>query len=168
MKTAPIPSYEDARLCVIEDMGVIGTDDARFARVTKAAIDRFCVPISTVSIIDADREWFASAQGISKTEDARATSFCGHALLSPVMLVIEDTLKDERFKDNPHVTATPSVRFYAGKSLYERTRNLPVGVFCIKDYGPRVMSTKDIADFLALAMAAEDLLNTLYPARPRV
>ena len=79
--------------------------------------------------------------------------------MSEIMLIIEDTLTDKRFADNPMVKGEPKIRFYAGKSLYERQSHLPVGVFCIKDYKPRKFSLKDTNDFLEMAEQAETEIN---------
>ncbi len=56
----------------------------------------------------------------------------------------------------------PFIRFYAGKSLYDKESNLPVGVFCIKDIKPRKMSMAEIDDFLKLAQEAEDEFNVNF------
>jgi GAF domain-containing protein len=109
--------------------------------------------------VDRNREWFKSVQGLAQKEGPRSISFCGHALMSEVIMVIEDTLADPRFADNPMVKGSPGIRFYAGKSLYERKSNLPVGVFCIKDYKPRTFDLSDMNDFLDLAQQAEDEIN---------
>lgn len=160
MLKAPIPSNENKRLCAVHDLKILDTGlEERFDCITKEASSRFNAPISTITIIDADREWFKSANGTIAKESPRDISFCGHALFSEVMMIIEDTLKDPRFADNPMVTHTPFIRFYAGKSLYDRKSGLPVGVFCIKDYKPRKMDLEEINDFLELAAKAEDELN---------
>lgn len=160
MQKAPIPSNEEERLCAVEELKILDTEnEERFDSITKEAVQRFNVPISTITIIDKDREWFKSAQGMNVKESPREISFCGHALVSEVMMVIEDTQKDSRFIDNPMVKGSPYIRFYAGKSLNDRKTNLPVGVFCIKDIKPRKMSLKDINDFLDFAVRAEDEIN---------
>jgi len=160
MQKAPIPEFEEDRLRAVQSLNILGSaPDPRFDHLTKTATERFSVPISTISIIDKDREWYKSCQGINTKSGARDISFCGHALLQEDMLILEDTLDDPRFADNPMVVGPPYIRFYAGKSLYERQSNLPVGVLCIKDTKPRKMSPQDIADFLDLASKAEDELN---------
>ncbi len=162
MQKAPIPSNENKRLCAVRDLKILDTGlEERFDSITKNASSRFDVPISTITIVDNEREWFKSAKGTDAKEGPRDISFCGHALISEVMMIIEDTLKDPRFADNPMVTHTPFIRFYAGKSLYERKTGLPVGVFCIKDYKPRKMDLDEINDFLELATKAEDELNKI-------
>lgn len=160
MQKAPIPPNDEDRVCAVRGLKLLDTaTEERFDRITKEAIKKFSVPISTITLVDKDREWFKSVQGLDNKEGPRATSFCGHALMSETILIIEDTLADTRFADNPMVKGEPFIRFYAGKSLYDHESNLPVGVFCIKDTKPRKMNTDDMESFLDLANKAEKEIN---------
>ncbi len=160
MQKAPIPINDKERVCAVQGLKLLDTaSEERFDRLTREAIERFSVPISTITLVDKDREWFKSVQGLQTREGPRDISFCGHALMSKVLLIIEDTLADSRFADNPMVKGEPFIRFYAGKSLYDHDSNLPVGVFCIKDHKPREMSLIDMDDFLNLANRAEEEIN---------
>jgi len=160
MQNAPIPKNEAERLLAVKALGILDTaPEPRFDAITKEATVRLKVPISTVSIIDKDREWYKSCQGVDRTEGPRAISFCGHAMAATDVFIIEDTFLDERFRDNPTVTGKPFIRFYAGISLYNEKNGMPVGVFCIKDTVPRKLSVKELDVFLQLAAVAEDELN---------
>lgn len=160
MINAPIPSNDKERVCAVQGLNLLDTaSEERFDRFTREAIKRFSVPISTITLIDKDREWYKSIQGLITKEGPRATSFCGHALMNETILIIEDTLSDERFLDNPMVKSSPFIRFYAGKSLYENKSHLPVGVFCIKDIKPRTFSKDDVSDFLEMASRVEEEIN---------
>lgn len=160
MQKAPIPINDEARVCAVEGLHLLDTaSEERFDRLTREAIKRFSVPISTITLVDKDREWFKSVQGLQNREGPRNISFCGHALMSEVIMIISDTLLDPRFADNPMVIGEPKIRFYAGKSLYDRKSNLPVGVFCLKDHKPREFSLSDMSDFLDLASRAEEEIN---------
>lgn len=142
----------------VRDLKILGTEpEERFDKITKKAMEEFDVPISTITIIDAEKEWFKSCQGLDYREAPREISFCGHAMYADKIFVIEDTLKDERFADNPYVKANPPIRFYAGIALYHN--GSPVGVFCIKDYKPRNFRIGDITRFIELGREAEDELN---------
>jgi GAF domain-containing protein len=123
------------------------------------ALEKFKVPIATISILDSDREWFKACEGLDVREGPRSTSFCGHVISHNYIFVIEDTLLDPRFADNPQVTGKPYVRFYAGVALRNKKNDLTVGVFCIKDTKPRQFSKKDILDLKDLAALAEEELN---------
>jgi GAF domain-containing protein len=162
MKKAPIPSNEDARLEAVHGLNLLDTEpEERFDWITKKALAVFSVPISTITLIDKDREWYKSCQGVDAREASRSISFCGHAMFANDVFVIEDTLNDKRFRDNPQVTGVPHIRFYAGVALHDKKSGLPVGVFCIKDTKPRTVSAKEISDLLELAGEAEKEINTL-------
>lgn len=160
MQKAPVPIDDAQRICAVEGLNLLDTaSEERFDHITKEAIAKFSVPISTITLVDKDREWFKSVQGLQNREGSRSLSFCGHALMLQVIMIVNDTLKDPRFADNPMVIGSPFIRFYAGKSLYDYATNMPVGVFCIKDHKPRTMSVKDISDFLEFAERAEREIN---------
>ena len=160
MQKAPIPINDQARVCAVQGLNLLDTaSEERFDHFTREAINKFSVPISTITLVDKDREWFKSVQGLNTREGPRDISFCGHALMSETFLIIEDTLADPRFVDNPMVKGEPFIRFYAGKSLYDQASHLPVGVFCIKDRQPRKMNVSEISDFLDLAHQVEEEVN---------
>ncbi len=160
MKPAPLLPNEKDRLAAVSQLGILDTKpEERFDKITKEAQERFQVPISSIAIIDADREWFKSCQGITTTEGPRTTSFCGHALSSNYIYIVEDTKLDPNFADNPQVINKPFIRFYAGVALHDHKSNLPVGVFCIKDIKPRKLSAEDISAILDFAKRAEEELN---------
>ena len=162
MQTAPIPENEKARLEAVKKLNILDTPpEKRFDYLTKKAIQICKVPIAVISILDEDREWFKSCQGLSSKEGERSISFCGHTILQNEIFIIEDTLNDPRFADNPHVVKE-GIRFYAGVALREKDTHLPVGVFCLKDRKPRKLSPYEISVFLTLAKEAEEELNKKY------
>lgn len=143
MEKAPIPKNELERIASVYALNLLDTPpEERFDQLTRCATKIFHVPISTLTLIDANREWFKSCQGVSKTEGDRAISFCGHALVGGDMMAVKDTLQDKRFYDNPLVTGEPHIRFYAGVPVmsFDGQR---IGVFCIKDTKPREFSGDD-------------------------
>ncbi len=160
MQVAPIPKDEAERLEAVHKMAILDTKpEERFDRLTREAVEKLKVPISTITILDADREWFKSCQGLDEKEGKRETSFCGHALLASSVFIVEDTLKDSRFADNPMVINAPFIRFYAGVALLDRETGQPIGVFCVKDTKPRKFSLEDINMLMNLAERAEKELN---------
>jgi GAF domain-containing protein len=160
MKSAPTPDNEAERLAALMSLNILDTPpEERFDLITKQAKEYFKVPISTISLLDKDREWFKSCQGLQDRVGRRSVSFCGHALLAKKIYIVEDTKKNANFADNPQVVGQPYVRFYAGMPLREWKTNLPVGVFCIKDTRPRKLSQKNIGILIDLASKAEMELN---------
>ncbi len=160
MITSPIPNNEAARLSAVKELAILDTPaEKRFDRITNLAIKLFAVPISTLTIMDSDREWFKSCQGLEKKEGPRAIAFCGHVVaMEKDVLIVEDTLKDERFVDNPMVTGEPHIRFYAGVPIFSLSDDR-IGVFCIKDVKPRALSESEIYLLKTLASWVELEVN---------
>lgn len=114
----------------------------------------FGVPIALVSLIDENRQWFKSCDGLDVSETSRDISFCGHAILKKEVFVIEDALKDERFFDNPLVTGEPQIRFYAGQQLRPFSGQA-IGTLCIIDRASREFSADDRQMLADLAQMVE-------------
>ena len=160
MIKAPIPEDEEKRIEAVHRMAILDTkSEERFDVLTREAVEKLKVPMSMVSILDRDREWFKSCIGFDKKEGERDVSFCGHALLATNIFIVEDTLKDSRFADNPMVTGDPFIRFYAGVALFDHKTRQPIGVFCVKDTKPRKLTSEEIEIILDLANRAEEELN---------
>ena len=161
MQIAPIPTDEQDRLVALHKLAILDTEpEERFDVLTREAVERLHVPISTITILDSNREWFKSCVGIfDLKESPREISFCGHALMAKFVFVVEDTLKDVRFADNPMVVNAPFIRFYAGVALYDHETHQPVGVFCVKDTKPRIFTAEETAILMDLAHKAEKELN---------
>ena len=154
-----IPNNEKQRLQALWSLGLLDTEpEERFDRITKRAVEEIKVPISTITLIDKDREWYKSCQGIHLKELPRNISFCAHALTSNQLLIVEDTLQDKRFVDNPQVTGVPYIRFYAGVPLHNRQSGQIVGVFCINDTKPRRLTKEEFVMLFDLAHDAEQEL----------
>jgi len=160
MQNAPIPTNEKERLEAVHRVAILDTKpEERFDVLTREAVEKLKVPMSMVSILDSDREWFKSCVGLDKKEGDRTVSFCGHALLATNIFIVEDTLKDPRFADNPMVVGFPFIRFYAGIALYDKQTGQAIGVFCVKDIKPRVFNPRELAILMDLAERAEKELN---------
>ena len=160
MQTAPIPSNEKERMEALHRMAILDTaPEKRFDYITNQAAAYFNAPISMISIIDSEREWYKSCYGLDIKQNDRSISFCGHALLATEVFIVEDTMLDERFKDNPSVIGKPFIRFYAGVALKDHKTKLPIGVFCIKDIVPRKLTLEQVAAFLEFGKRAEEELN---------
>ena len=157
---APVtPDNEIQRLAALHALQVLDTPEERaFERMTQLARDLFDVPIALVSLVDKERQWFKSHQGLEACETNREVSFCAHAIAHNAPLVIEDTLHDERFRDNPLVGDLPHIRFYAGYPL-RPLNEMAVGTLCIIDRQPRHFSEHDLKLLGSLAGQVEELLR---------
>jgi len=160
MKKVPIPKFEKKRLESVKKLKILDTEPEEwFDQITKKATEEFNTPISTISIVDKNREWYKSKQGVDVIEGPRDKSFCGHAMLGQEIFIVEDTTKDPRFADNPMVVGLPKIRFYAGVALHECESHLPIGAFCIKDTKPRKLTLSQINRLIETAKKIEEELN---------
>ena len=157
MRTPGLPPDEKARLQRLNDLRTLHTPaEYRFDRITALARRIFDVPISLITLIAAQYQWFKSAQGITFAETPREVSFCGHAILQPDMMIVPDALEDERFADNPLVTGGPCFRFYAGQPLFHHGSAL--GTLCVIDTRPRDFAPEDQEALGSLAAWVENEL----------
>jgi len=164
MQLPPIPSDEPVRLATLRSLNILDTPpEERFDRLTRLAKRLFGVPIAVVSLIDANRQWFKSCQGLDVAETPRGTSFCGHAICGDDILLIPDATQDPRFHDNPLVTGEPYIRFYAGRPL-AAANGAKLGTLCLIDSKPRVFDAEDRALLHDLANMAEQELAAVQLA----
>lgn len=135
--SAPKPKNESRRLKVLWQYDVLDTvPEEVFDDLTDLAA-RICKsPIALISLVDEDRQWFKSRIGITITETSRDISFCAHAIMREGLLIVPDTKKDPRFKDNPLVTGPQKIRFYAGAPLITPDGQA-LGSLCVMDNRPR-------------------------------
>jgi diguanylate cyclase (GGDEF)-like protein len=167
MQTPSIPADEAERLERLHGLGVLDTPpDERFDRLTRLAKRLLQAPIALVSLIDVDRQWFKSCDGLSVSETPRSISFCGHAVLQRQIFVVPDALLDPRFRDNPLVAGAPHIRFYAGVPLLSGSGSgsgsgSAVGTLCVIDTLPRQIGSDDLEMLRDLArMVEQELLAT--------
>jgi len=132
--------------------------EERFDRVTRLCQRIFKADSAVVSLVDKDRQWFKSAQGVDAKETPRNISFCGHAILQDALMVVPDALLDERFVDNPLVVNAPHIRFYAGMPL-KASGGHRLGTLCIFGTHPRRLTTEDTELLKDLAAIVEEELN---------
>eukprot|EP00038_Savillea_parva_P025142 m.46426 g.46426 ORF g.46426 m.46426 type:complete len:704 (-) comp6757_c0_seq1:118-2229(-) len=158
---AEVPDNEDERLKSLRDLGILDTpSDPRFDRITRVTAAALKVPIAVVSLVDHDRQWFKSIVGLDAKETSRDLAFCAHAILSPEPFIINDTLHDHRFADNPLVVDGPRIRFYAGCPLILPDGNR-IGTLCTIDIVPRHFSDGQIRTLVDLtSMVVKEILRS--------
>jgi GGDEF domain-containing protein len=146
------------RLESLRSLDVLDTPaEERFDRITRLATRLFGVPIAIISLVDEERQWFKSRQGLALCEADRKGSLCSEAIQGRATLVVPDASKDERFKDSPMVTGEHAIRFYAGHPLADR-EGRRLGTLCIADRTPRELDEAEIQDLHDLAKIAQQEL----------
>ncbi|MDN4164321.1 GAF domain-containing sensor histidine kinase [Cytophagales bacterium LB-30] len=141
MKVAAFPKNESERLKALEALDILDTvPEKEYQEIVELASEICQSPISLVTLVDEDRQWFKAKKGLAASETSRNSAFCAHAILRPNELMeVEDTAYDERFIDNPLVLGDPNIRFYAGMPIKSES-GYPLGTLCVIDTVPRKLN----------------------------
>ena len=168
MNFPPLGQDEEKRLAALEEFGVDAPiSEMGFTRLIHLAANIFKVPVVLVSLIEAERQFFAGSLGIATCETPRDISFCAQTINSKGIFVIPDTLADPAFTHNPLVTGEPFIRFYAGVPLLTQT-GYAIGSLCIIDRMPRSdLSGGDRQNLQDLAVLVMDRLEMRRLERAR-
>jgi len=120
--------------------------EIRFERLTRLAKRLFNVPVAFVSLVEAHRPW-----PLQKHDDGR------HAFAATDLLVVQDTVLDQRFQGNQLRMGESRVRFYAGCPIRVGNGD-QLGTLCLIDDQPRAFDDDDQALLRDLAKMAEQEL----------
>lgn len=152
------PDDEAGRLATLHALGLLdGPSEPMLDRITRLAATMLKVPTALVSLVDAERQWFLSRQGLEATGTPRNVSFCAHAILEDAAMIVPDALQDARFAGNPIVAGEPHIRFYAGMPI--SVGGARIGTLCLIDYVPRAFSRREVEVLAALAKTVEGIIE---------
>ena len=143
----PAPADEDERLAALDGLHLLDTPpEQEFDEVTRRLAEIFEAPISLMSLVDRDRQWWKSQRGLpadlaAAGQTPRDVAVCDHVVGGDQTLVVEDLHQDPRFVGNPLVERL-GLRFYAGAPLRTDDGHA-VGSLCVIDTKPRAMSDRE-------------------------
>lgn len=141
-------------------------DTAALRRLTDFAAALCDAPIALVSLVEERRQAFLARTGLEVSETPRETSFCQHAMVQDVIMVVPDAAADARFRDNKLVTGDPFVRFYAGAPLTTE-QGVPLGALCVIAHAPRPDGLTPLQR-QGLLVLADDVMSRFAASRTRV
>ncbi len=150
-RSYPVPADEALRLRDLQRHQLLDhAGDHHFDQIAKLASALFDRPIALISLVDHDRQWFLSRNGLEVSETPREVAFCAHTIASDEVMVVPDALQDERFSSNPLVLSPPGIRFYAGAPLRTKDGH-NLGTLCVIDQKPREFSPEQRQQLQMLA-----------------
>ncbi|HEX8531067.1 MAG TPA: PAS domain S-box protein, partial [Cytophagales bacterium] len=157
-----LPANEEKRLTVLRSYDVLDTPaEAEFDALTRLAAYICGSPIALVSLLDDQRQWFLSNQGMGADQTTKLISFCRYTIQRDELFEVSDASLDERFNGNPLVTGPPFVRYYCGAPL-TTPEGYRLGALCVMDRKPKKL---DDAQKGALQTLAREVMMRLEMKR---
>eukprot|EP00465_Bigelowiella_longifila_P013987 CAMPEP_0185262824 /NCGR_PEP_ID=MMETSP1359-20130426/10864_1 /TAXON_ID=552665 /ORGANISM="Bigelowiella longifila, Strain CCMP242" /LENGTH=418 /DNA_ID=CAMNT_0027849877 /DNA_START=184 /DNA_END=1440 /DNA_ORIENTATION=+ len=140
-RPARIPHNESSRIRTLRSLRILDTEmEDVFDNILWLATSMCDAELGAISFVDKERQWFKARKGLGASETSRNAAFCSHTILQPDKItIIEDTLKDDRFAQNPLVSGGPKIRFYAGVPLRinMNCESFSVGSLCVISSTPK-------------------------------
>jgi len=164
-----IQKFEEKRLKALKSYDLLDTEsEVEFDRITKLASLICETPVSLITLIDEERQWFKAKTGIDVEETPRDIAFCNKAIQQNDLYEVFDASIDSRFKDNPIVVGDPHIKFYTGQPLID-PKGYALGTLCVIDVEPKKLSSNqkealkllaaDVIDLIVSRKAKEDYKN---------
>ncbi|MBL7259782.1 ATP-binding protein [Paractinoplanes lichenicola] len=153
------PLADTDRLRILTATGLLDAGPVpSLDRLTRMAARLTGARLALVSLVDADRQRFASGCGLPprlerEMQTPLSHSFCQYVVIDEAPLIIEDARIDDRLHGNLSITDYQIIA-YAGFPL-RAPNGMVLGSFCVTDDKPRTWSEEDLATVRDLAAAAE-------------
>jgi signal transduction histidine kinase len=154
---------ESERLSALRRLGILDTPPEKAFDDLAHLASLVCgTPVSLITLVDKDRQWFKARVGMERDQTPRDQAFCAYTILDAADLtVVEDATRDSRFLANPLVTGDPNIRFYAGAPLVMSDGHA-FGSLCVIDRIPRSLKPEQLA---ALAIIRDQVVREMESRR---
>lgn len=131
-----------------------------FDRFTQLAVALLDVPMSLVTLVDKDRQFFKSSCGLSEPwasqrQTPLSHSLCQYVVASRQPLIIKDARTVAELKGNQAISKLGIIAYLGFPLLAE---GQPLGSFCVVDTKPHAWSQREIRVVQALASLVEEEL----------
>jgi PAS domain S-box-containing protein len=142
---------------------ITASDKAVFDDFVLLASQVCATPMAIISLFFKDSLIFSSSIGLQS--DLVTYNIANHSntLRQEDIFVVEDTLLDSNFAENPLVRGDPKVRFLACVPLHN-LENYRLGMLCVMDVVPRRLTTNQLK---ALEILKQKILHNLEAWRDR-
>ncbi|MCC5628554.1 GAF domain-containing protein [Nostoc sphaeroides] len=158
MKAGQIDT-EMARLEALRQYQILDTEpEEAYDNLAQLAAFICGTPISLVNFIDENRQWFKAKVGLNVSEMPRNVGLSYLCQEQRNIVVVPDTLADEKLANNAVVTGYPYVRFYAGVPLITPQGDM-LGTLCVIDQVPKELNQKQVEALVALSRLVIDQLE---------
>ncbi len=148
------------RIKKLKNLEILDTPEENIFNEIVATASLVCdAPISLITLLDEERQWFKAKHGTEIKETPIGFSICKHVVEETNgALNVEDLTKDLRFQNNPFVTNDPNLKSYLGVSLRTETGER-IGTVCVFDDETRKFTEKQAAFLSMLAKYTTKLIE---------
>lgn len=161
----PIPENEDERLARLAQLDLIhGPEIPELDAIVKLVAAGLDCTSAMVSLLDKDFQWFKAKVNFDADRTDRKDALCNHTVQTNDVFVVENTLDDPRFRDNPLVTGLPGFRSYAGYPISIDGEHV-LGALCVFDCEPRSFSEAELERLADYAQVVEALIRSSENSR---
>jgi signal transduction histidine kinase len=160
MQMPSIPQNEKERMAALREYNILDSGaEKEFDEIALLASEICQTPISMITLVDSERQWFKAGANLPVREIPRDNAFCSHAINHPYEpFVIPDMRKDKRFADHPFVIGEPHVVFYTGMPL-TNPDGYALGTLCVLDNKPKTLTDIQMRSLKILAGQIIQLLE---------
>ncbi|MCF4124988.1 sensor domain-containing diguanylate cyclase [Methylobacterium sp. SyP6R] len=159
---------EAVRQKALAEIALLDTAPEReFDALAKLAQRMLGTRMSSITLIDPERQWFKARCGPLASETPRAGAFCPVVFETEAPLTVADARLDPRFASSPFVIGAPNICYYAGvpvRVMQTGGDAVVVGTLCVLDDKPREPCASDVEVLSELACMAEALLEARMAA----
>jgi two-component sensor histidine kinase len=146
------------RLAALNGTGLLDSaPEEAFDRITRLVAHLLDTPLSLVSLVDADRQFFKSAQGLPEPlattrQMPLSHSFCQHVVIGGAPLIVNEATQHAAVRENPAVSEY-GMMAYLGVPIRSKEGHV-IGSLCAVDTKPRqwtkseLTALQDIAEIL--------------------
>ena len=152
------------RLAALHHYGIVGTPpEAAFDDLTRLAAQVCDTPLSFITFVDKDYQFFKSVFGADTGTAPLEDGFCPYLVEKQEALVVPNALADTKFCTHPAIAAR-GLQFYAGVPLVTQSGHI-LGTLCVIDLRPREPSQAQIDSLHALSRQVMSQLELKLAAR---
>lgn len=126
--------------------------------IVKLAAQICNTPMALITLLDEDTQWFKASTGTEITQTPRNISFCNNTIQQSKIAIVNDATLDERYTNNPLVTGSMNLRFYAGAPLTTKD-GYNIGTLCVADYKASALDGQQLNSLKVLSKQVMNLME---------
>jgi signal transduction histidine kinase len=160
MNEQTLQADENLRVAALKSYSILETQPEKdFDDLAELASQICQVPISAITLMDIDRQWFKSKIGFDNIDVPRQDAFCTYMMDNGLKSIeIQNMNEHYYFANNRYVVGNPKISFYAGVLLIDPNGHT-LGSLCVYDTEPKKLTHFQLSALEKLANQVIQLLE---------